>query len=126
MKNYAVFLVLLIFLVSCGITGEDVISDTKSTAAHEHEEFQGTFSSKKGVMHPISCYGYNIGFLKTDAGETIITCFDKLSNGRELEIPSQAIAVKGHFVTMTIEEVPDNPCESGTRKIFYVDEWRTL
>jgi hypothetical protein len=126
MRNYAACAALLILFASCGISGEAVLNETENTAAHPREELQGTFTSKKGVMHPVSCYGYNIGFLKTEGAENIIVCFDRISNSMDLEIPSQSIYVKGHSENKTIEAIPDNPCESGTRKVFYVEEWHIL
>lgn len=84
----------------------------------------GTYESKKGVMHKISCYGFNIGYLTTEKGEKVVVCFDNLDNSADLKVDCENIAVQGHYSEKTIEGKGN--CAAGTLKILYVEEWSCL
>jgi hypothetical protein len=89
-----------------------IYSSTKSNLEfnRKREILSGDFESYKGVMKPISQYGYNIGLL-TQKGSTgakeFFVCFDRLRNGDELSI-SGFITVEGYFETVTHNPDPNS------------------
>lgn len=68
-------------------------------------QFIGKFESYKGIKHPLSQFGYNIGILSVNGldqnTEFINICFDKLPNSTDLEIPEN-ISVKGYYETVVV------------------------
>lgn len=85
-------------------------------------QYTGRFYSKRGVMDPVSCHGFNIGYLRTP-DENLVICFDRLPGGGDLNV----LCEKGVWVTGYFEEHTANPngsCPGSVRKIFYVTEWR--
>lgn len=81
---------------------------------------EGEFTSKKGVMHTISCYCYNVGFLETDDAKHVI-CFDRMK--LEKAPKCKKISVKGYFEKHTVKEESGSPCPGGERDIFYVESF---
>lgn len=126
MRNLFHLFSIIILISSCGVTTKtysEIIDKKLGTV--ENEKFIGVYHSKKGVMHDISCYGYNIGFLTLDNGSEIVICFDKLKNSSDLTIDcTNKISVSGVFEDIVI--VNNGACASGTRKIFYATEWKCL
>jgi hypothetical protein len=112
------YLPLCFVIFSCGVSNDLILKD-------QNIEIEGVFNSKKGVMHEISCHGYNIGFLKTNENTEVI-CFDKLDNSSDFEINCNSkIKVIGYFENHEVLE-SNGPCTAGTRKIFYVEKWECL
>ena len=91
----------------------------KKTAANE--TLEGVFTSKKGVMHNISCYCYNVGFLKTNKDEKLVICFDRMDT--EDAPKCKKLSVTGYFEMHTVKEGSNSPCPGGERNIFYVVEF---
>jgi hypothetical protein len=60
----------------------------------KNETLEGTFSSKQGVMHEISCYCYHVGFLQTVDNKYVI-CFDRIK--LEKAPSCEKISVSGYF-----------------------------
>lgn len=120
---------LTIGIVSCGITSvveeEEEVHETllkTKTIDYTLTSLKGKFESKKGVMHPISCYGYNIGFLKVSNGSEYVVCFDQLKNSKDLDVNcDDESSVIGDFESKTIKS--NGSCPAGTMEIFYVKEW---
>lgn len=111
-KYLANLLVVLLFFASCGTTNSQQTEEISLT---------GAFESKMGVMHNISCYCFNVGFLETDAGEKVVVCFDKME--QEEKPKCSTIQVKGYYETKKIESDSNSPCPGGERKIFYVNSF---
>ncbi len=108
---------LILFCVSCGITSETTVTASGT-------ELEGKFTSKKGVMSPISCHGFNIGYLQTGSGERIVVCFDRLPNSSDLEVPeSETIHVTGQYEEHTTVANDASPCPAETITVFYADGW---
>jgi hypothetical protein len=94
----------------------------------------GEYYSKKGVMHTVSCYGYNIGQLditphsKMASMKTI--CFDRLKNAADLEVScTNKIVVEGYYEKVTIEGDSANGkgnCPAGTKEVFFVTKWHCM
>jgi hypothetical protein len=121
---------LTIGLVSCGITSvvdeeEEEVDETllqTKTIDYTLTNLKGKFESKKGVMNPISCYGFNIGFLKLPNGNEYVVCFDQLKNSNDLDVNCvDEISVIGEFESKTIKS--NGACPAGTMEIFYVKDW---
>jgi hypothetical protein len=95
------------------------------TDEHTHVHYEGTYDSKKGVMHKISCYGFNIGYLTTDAGEKVVVCFDRLDGGEDVNVTCDKLMVEGYFEEI-VKESDGGSCTSGKLKILFVEEWGCL
>jgi hypothetical protein len=83
---------------------------TKSADSLKHKkpytlQYIGKFESYKGVKHPLSQFGYNIGILSLNGSEQnpefVTICFDKLPNSTDLEIPEN-ITVEGYYETVVV------------------------
>ena len=109
---------LFIVLVLAGLSFVSV----NNASSREMVELKGTYQSKKGVMHRISCYGYNIGYLTTAGGEQIVICFDQMQKSADLKIECTNISVQGHYSEKTIGG--GGNCEPGSMKILYVRKWK--
>lgn len=97
----------------------------KTETTKQVTSFTGIYSSKRGVMSPISCYGFNIGYLTLPIKESsdVIICFDKLPGGDNLNINcGNKVYVEGYYENKTISG-GGGPCPAGTKKIFYVTKW---
>lgn len=94
----------------------------------QEQQLWGIFSSKKGVMNPMSCYGYNIGDFKLysmEETDDIVICFDRMKNGENIEIncEDQAITVWGYYENVSITRSKGSSCSAGKMTIFYVTKW---
>jgi hypothetical protein len=86
----------------------------------KNETLEGTFSSKQGVMHEISCYCYHVGFLQTVDNKYVI-CFDRI----KLEKPPscEKISVSGYFEKVKSSEKSGSPCPGGEQDVFFVTKF---
>lgn len=85
-------------------------------------QLDGTYESKKGVMHNASCHGNNIGILTLDTDERIVICFDEMPNGKDIKIGCKNISVEGQYRQHKIAG-GEGPCKAGTLTILYVQKW---
>jgi hypothetical protein len=86
------------------------------------ETLSGTYTSKKGVMDKISCFGYNVGYLQTTGKTPVVICFDKMTNGSNIKITCEGpLKVEGYYESVTKES--NEACKGGTMSIFYVTKW---
>lgn len=84
---------------------------------------EGSFDSRRGVMDPISCHGFNIGYFNPSDGDRTVVCFDRLPGGGDLEISCpKKIAVEGYYEQHTIRD-GGGPCKDGDLRVFYVTKW---
>jgi hypothetical protein len=82
----------------------------------------GTYTSKKGVMDKISCFGYNVGYLQTSEKMPVVICFDRMTNGSNIKITCEGpLKVEGYYESVTKES--NEACKGGTMNIFYVTKW---
>lgn len=88
---------------------------------NKKETIEGFFESKKGVMNTISCYCYNVGYLKTTDEKKIIVCFDRMAYQDTPECSK--ISVTGYFEEHKVQEGTGSPCPGGVQNIFYVDNF---
>lgn len=92
------------------------------------KQLWGVFDSKKGVMDPVSCYGYNIGYFKlytTGEEETKVICFDRMKNGAEVQLNCNnpnSITVWGYYETISLDGTK-GACSGGSMEIFFVTKW---
>jgi len=131
-----IFLVIFICILSIGFQSCKTV-DNKNPDSKEKDNtmkteensnqndntitFTGSFRSLKGVMHELSCFGYNIGILSTSNGKEIPICFDKL--GEELEICTENLSVTGTYEKIYQSSGAENPCPGGEREILMVSEY---
>lgn len=111
---------LVLFCISLSLN----VSAQKGVAT---KQLWGIFESKKGVMDPVSCYGYNIGYFQlysTGETETKVICFDRMKNGEDIQLncnTPNSITVWGYYETINLES--KGACSGGTREIFFVTKW---
>lgn len=87
------------------------------------DKLEGRYLSQKGVLSPISCHGYNIGYMTTDQGEKVVVCFDRLDGAVELNPEcSEKMWVEGTYGEST-NDGKEGPCPQSTIKLFYVERW---
>lgn len=83
----------------------DIAGDKTEIQSYKTLQLSGKFTSKKGVKHLLSLYGYNIGELENivqnKSSDKVIVCFDKLPNSSDLEIPEN-ITVEGYYETVVV------------------------
>lgn len=93
------------------------------------KQLWGVFDSKKGVMDPISCYGYNIGYFDlytTEEAVTKVICFDRMKNGENLQVScneGNSITVWGYYETISLDSGTKGACSGGAREVFFVTKW---
>lgn len=85
-------------------------------------QLDGTYESKKGLMHNASCHGNNIGILTQDTGERIVICFDEMPNGKDIRISCRNLRVVGNYREHSIPG-GNGPCKTGKITILYVTSW---
>jgi len=121
----SIFLTLLIALFAGIITktcGQDTLTLT------------GEYYSKKGVMHTVSCYGYNIGQLDITPQAKMPTMktisFDRLENSSDIDVNCEnRMVVEGYYEKVTIEGDGANGkgnCSAGTKEVFFVTKWHCV
>ena len=96
----------------------------------EATTIEGTFSSTRGVMKPISCYCFDGGYITTAAGDEIAVCFE----GKEMEDASRnsekftcnRIKVTGIYVEKTRAPENDSPCPAGTIRYLKVSKFECM
>jgi|GEM_PF-1692358 len=113
------------FFLLSGVAAAQITTKGGSSGAgaQRGSQMSGVFDSKRGVMHRVSCYGYNIGEFVSDE-VVYIVCFDRLEGGEDLDIncKEDRIWVKGYFEQKSAPS--GGPCQQGTENVFYVTEWR--
>lgn len=129
MKTIACIIVAVV-----GLTFSVSAQNTKGTPSKSSKEMEaptpatrvvqlsGTYTSKKGVMDKVSCFGYNIGYLQTSEKMPVVICFDKMANGSGIDVNCTGpLQVEGYYETVTKES--NEACKGGTMSIFYVTKW---
>ncbi len=119
------FLIIYLFLsvISCGTAKNET---TIPISTSEKQDLTGSFESKKGVMHKLSCHAFNIGYLSTDSKNKVIICFDRMENSENIEIDCSKISVRGNFEDHEIKNDENGVCSASKLSIFYVSEWKCL
>ena len=114
--------VLLIIFASLTILSSCFLGKKNNTSnpINTEKEYTGTYQSKTGVMNNISCYCYKVGNFTTEAGETIVICFDKIDDEPTC---SENLHIKGIFESITIKPEETSPCSEGTMDVFMVSEF---
>jgi len=107
------------FATSCGKSKK---VSTTETVSIENVTITGKFSSKKGVMHKISCYCYDSGFLSTTGGDRIAVCFKDISS-EEIKC-SDNIEFSGYYTTKEITPEGGGVCSAGEMKLFMVSSFK--
>jgi hypothetical protein len=120
-----VFAALFFGLVQAGFSQNQETVDPSKL-----ETFQGTFDSKRGVMHVLSCHCYDGGFLETKGGERIAVCFEK-SELESVQIHFEKgvcfeMEVTGQMVEHVIKPVKGDVCSPGTYKYLRVTSFTCL
>ncbi|MBL0912899.1 MAG: hypothetical protein IBJ09_11060 [Bacteroidia bacterium] len=122
MKNTIIMIGAFFCLLGAASAQVNTKGGAPATTPRASVQLSGTFDSKRGIMHDISCYGFNIGFLSTTEAKYVV-CFDRLPNGSDIDVNcnEDQVWVEGYFET---KEAPSGgPCSAGTREIFYVTKW---
>lgn len=104
------------------------------TVAQDTITLTGVYYSKKGVMHTLSCYGYNIGQLDATPESKMATMkaisFDRLENASDLDVNCEnRIVLEGYYEKVTIEGDGANGkgnCPAGTKELFFVTKWHCV
>lgn len=122
--NFILTALLSLLLVSPVYTGGGK-SKPKKTAV----TVEGSFSSKRGVMHEISCYCFDSGFVTTDAGDKVAVCFEKnemeAARKNSEKFSCSRIKVTGTYVTKTISP-EDGACSSGSMRYLKVASFKCM
>ncbi len=112
---------LLTFAMTSPALGAD---GGKSKPKKKTVTIEGEFASKRGVMHHLSCYCYDGGYVTTANGDEIAVCFEK---GELEEAASKSekfvcdhITVTGVYVEKTISPDVNSPCPAGTMRYLKV------
>lgn len=113
MKNSLICLILFFGLIS---------STTQQQLEAKSKGLTGTYRSLKGVMHPYSCYGYNVGILTKDNGDEVPVYFKDES----IDISCERIRLKGKLVEMVNEPEDSSPCASGKMTFYVVKSYTCL
>jgi len=115
----------ILFFAVAVVVGFAFSSTKTKTNDHTHVHAEGKYDSKKGVMHNISCYGVNIGYLTNAAGEKTVVCFDRMENGNDLNVSCEHIKVEGYYEEI-IKEADGGSCVSGKLNVLFVETWSCL
>lgn len=119
---------LLSLLLSLLFTSPAVLAGGgKSKSKKSTVTIEGSFSSKRGVMHHLSCYCYDGGYVTTANGDEIAICFEK----NEMETAAQAsekfscehIKVTGVYVEKTRVPGEGDVCQGGTMRYLKVSKF---
>lgn len=98
---------------------------TTKTNNPQGTQLEGSYESKKGVMHNASCHGNNIGILTQDTGERIVICFDEMPNGKDIKVSCKNLHVAGDYRQHTIPG-DNGACKGGTITILYVTSFECM
>jgi hypothetical protein len=100
---------------ACHINVDDAEAEEESVT-----KVSGVYSSKKGVMVPLSTFCFNCGELKTADG-VIDICFDELDkeSGQETDVKCKEVQLKGEMKTLENES-------DQTIEVFSVTELKCL
>lgn len=112
LKSLSGILVLVLIVTNCG---------TSNSQEKEELTITGKFTSKMGVMHNISCYCFNVGFIEVEGGDRVVVCFERMK--LEDKPRCGTIEVKGYYEKYTVEEDSKSPCPGGERNIFYANSF---
>ncbi|MCB9235286.1 MAG: hypothetical protein H6581_26765 [Bacteroidia bacterium] len=114
----------LALLLAAGCKSSEKPQKTEEGRVTVSEEltFTGTFQSKRGVMHPLSCFCGNGGILTTEGGKQISACF-----GEKEEVERcKTMRVKGVWVNKAIDPGESSPCREGEMEILEVKDYTCL
>jgi len=103
---------------------------SQSSEAVELESYTGTFSSKRGVMHQLSCHCFDGGYLTTEGGDKIAVCFEK---GELEEVQShfddpvcKKMKVTGEMIQHYLPPAKGGPCSGGSMTYLKVRSFTCL
>lgn len=84
------------------------------------KKLTGTYSSKRGVMHRISCFCFNGGYLTLDNGDEVAVCF----KDDNLDVDCERIEIKGNYKTIRITPAKGEVCTSGEMTVFEASSFK--
>jgi hypothetical protein len=96
----------------------------KSKSKKQKVTIEGEFSSKRGVMHRLSCFCFDGGYITTESGDEIAVCFEKgeleTAASKSEKFVCDHITVTGVYVEKTISPDVSSPCTAGTMRYLKV------
>ncbi len=116
---------LLSLLLSLVMTSPATHADGgKSKSKKKTVTIEGDFTSKRGVMHRLSCFCYDSGYITTASGDEIAICFEKgemeAAAQKSEEFGCDHITVTGVYVDKVIAPEAGEVCSPGTMRYLKV------
>lgn len=111
---HLLFPVFVIAMLVTGCAGKNKSASSDDTK-NETVTLTGDYKSMRGVMNPVSCYCGNGGYITTESGEKTAVCFSDKDKPE-----CQKIKVTGHYITVTVDPDPNNPCPAGQMQLLQV------
>ena len=116
---------LLSILLSFAMTSPATLGGGgKSKSKKKTVTIEGEFTSKRGVMHSLSCYCFDGGYITTASGEEIAVCFEKgemeAAAKKSEEFGCDHITVTGVYVDKAIAPEAGGVCSPGTMRYLKV------